>query len=263
MWLRRRASRHLPGDVSRLLREALGVLHGSVALVTVTLPGEIAVCGCCGERVPDRFRLSTPVDMSDGNRELGRRLRRLDARIRVEMWRRRLRVPRTVAWVKQLQGRGALHQHRVMLCRTPDERERIRVYVALWRRLHVRYGLGYIDDPFHPRKGGRDAVFERAGVAGSYLGNYLGGGQLERALTHDERAGWGHLWWVSPALLRQSGWSLARCAWVRQGWRMRRGEWGSRTWYGAVSYPSWWYSDDHRSWVLAVMGWDGSLPAAG
>lgn len=175
-----------------------------------------------------------------------------------------MRPPRTVAWVKQLQERGALHVHAAMLCRSADERERVRVYVALYRRLHVRYGLGYVDDPFHPRKGGRDAVFERAGVAGNYLGNYLGGGQLERALRHEERAGFGKLWWISPVLLAKSGWSLPRCKWVRQAYRMRRGEWRSHKWYArdVYSLPGWWFRGEQRAWVLAVTGWDGVLPGS-
>lgn len=234
-----------------------------MALLTFTLPGEVEVCPCCGVTVPARFRVSDRDRMADANAEMHRRLRRLDGRIRMEMWRRGERPPRVVAWVKQLQGRGALHKHAVALCRSPDERRRIALYVALYRSLHVRYGLGYIDDPFHVRKGGRDAVFEQAGIAGNYLGKYLGGGQLERAMTHDERAGWGHLWWVSPWLLRQSGWSLTRCKWVRQGHLLRTGAWSSRTWYGGVAFPSWWHSDGHRSWVLAVLGWDGDLPALG
>lgn len=252
-------SRHLPGDVARLLRESLGVLHGSVALVSFTAPGVIGVCPCCGEVVPDGFRVSSADDVSRLNAEFSRRLRRLDGRIRMEMRRRGLRPPRFVAWVKQLQGRGVLHQHRIALCRTDDERDRIRVYVALYRSLHVRYGLGYIDDPFHPRKGGRDMVFARAGVAGNYLGKYLGGGQLEAALRHEERAAFGKLWWVSPVLLARSGWSLARCKWIRQAYRLRTGGWRSKTWYGDLALPSWWFHGEHRAWVLSVVGWDGQL----
>jgi hypothetical protein len=255
--------KHLPGDVARVLRESLDVVTGEVALLSYTLPGRVEVCPCCGERVPDRFRVLSPADMTVANREFHRRLRRLDGRIRVEMWREGLRPPRVVAWVKQLQERGALHKHGAALCRTPDERTRVARYVALWRRWHVGYGLGFIDDPFRLREGGRDMVFRRAGVLGHYLGKYMGGGQLERAIRHEDRGGWGHLWWVSPVLIARSGWTLTRCRWVRQGYRILAGQWTARTWYGGVSLPSWWHVGAHRSWVLAVLGSPGADVPAG
>lgn len=246
--------RHLTGDVGRLIRESLNVVTGSVALMTFTLPGEVEACPCCGVPVPEAYRLNTASAVQLANGDFHRRLRRIDSRIRTAMWLEGLRPPRVVAWVKQLQGRGALHKHSAALCRTADERRRIARYVELWREHHVRYGLGMIDDPFHPRRGGRDMVFENAGVLGHYLGRYLGGGQLERALMHEDRAGWGHLWWVSPVLLARSGYSLARCRWIRQGYRIVRGQWTQRTWYGGVSFPSWWHDAGHREWVLAVVG---------
>jgi hypothetical protein len=35
------------------------------------------------------------------------------------------------------------------------------------------------------------------------------------------------------------------------------GEWSRKSWYGGELLPGWWFSDDHRSWVLSVLGWDG------
>lgn len=127
-----------------------------------------------------------------------------------------MRPPRCVAFVAQRQQRGADHQHRALLCRTPDERKRVRVWVLLYRRFHVRYGLGFVDDPFLVSAGGRDRVFERPGALGWYIGGYLGGGQLERLVAAADR-GWMPAW-VSPILLRQCGWSRQRCRWVRQAW---------------------------------------------
>jgi hypothetical protein len=95
-------------------------------------------------------------------------------------------------------------------------------------------------------------VFESAGKAGAYLGGYLTGGQLERAASATDRS-WG-LFWINPQLLQRSGWNMARCRWVRQGWVWLRGGWTSRNWYGRPSNPSWWYRPEDRAWVLAVLG---------
>lgn len=174
-----------------------------------------------------------------------------------------LRPPRVVAQVCQRQGRGADHLHRVVLCRTPDQEARVRLWVALYRELAGEYGFGFVDDPFHERRGRggqlQTMVFEHAWRAGHYLGNYLGGGQLERCAAGPDRS-W-RLWWVSPVLMRRSGWNLARCRWVRQGWRVLNGTWGqhwrtplARSLATVSRYPSWWYRPDDRAWVLGVLG---------
>lgn len=243
--------RFLAGDIARLLRENLSVLRGAVALVTVTAPGVVETCPCCGQRVSER--LGSRREVEAWNRGAARSWRRLNAYLRRRMWvLYGVPPPRTVARVAQRQERGADHLHLVMLARTPDERERIRLWVELYRSCHVRYGLGFVDDPFRPRKNGRSMVFERAEVAGAYLGRYLAGGQLERLLVAGDRS-W-RPYWVSPVLMARSGWSLARCRWVRQGWRIVSGVWGRRTWYGGMRYPAWWYDPEHRRWVLAVLG---------
>jgi hypothetical protein len=119
----------------------------------------------------------------------------------------------------------------------------------------VDYRVGFIDDPFREDRHGRVRVFEDARRAGAYLGGYLGGGQLERMLAAADR-GIAAVW-VSPVLLARTGWTLARCRWVRQGYEIAGGRWQSRTWYGQLLLPSWWHDDDHRAWVCAVLGWDG------
>lgn len=249
----RRSPRLLAGDVSRLLRESLKHVHGTVALVTVTAPGGIEVCPCCGETV--RVRLRSPEEVAAWNRTFGERWRRINSRIRSDMHREGTRPPRVVAWVAQRQGRGADHLHPVYLARTPDELQRLAGWVGHYRRLHVKYGLGFVDDPVKPRNGGRDMLFESAQIAGAYLGKYLTGGQLERFLAGDDRSLRG--WWISPVLLAASGWSMARCSWVRQAHRLRMGTWDRRTWYGTAWLPSWWLDGQQRAWVLAVTGWDG------
>jgi len=166
-------------------------------------------------------------------------------------------------------GRGADHLHRIVLCRNADERERVARWVELYREFGERYGFGFVDDPLRPRhpktaagrpdrsRPKRDMVFEQAAIAGHYLGSYLGGGQLERAEAAEDRS-W-RVWWVSPTLLRMSGWSMQRCKWVRQGWVIQQGVWGRywnqylREWMVA-RLPAWYSRPEDRAWVLAVLG---------
>lgn len=125
----RKISRHLAGDLSRVLRESLRCVHGAVALVTVTQP--------------DTF----------DNRTAAKRWRALNSRLRVVMSRDHgLQPPRIIARVGQRQQRGADHLHAVYLCRTPDERERLRVWVDAYRRHAEDYGFGFVDDPFKLRR---------------------------------------------------------------------------------------------------------------
>ncbi len=253
-----RSTRHLAGDLSRVLRENLRVVRGRVALVTVTGPGEVGVCPCCGG-VPV-LRLVADADREAWNLGESRAWRRFSDRLKREMWRRYgLRPPRVVVRVAQRQSRGVDHLHLVMLAGTPDQLERVRLWVGLYRELHCRYGFGFVDDPEHPDRAGRNRLFEVPAVCGLYLGKYLGGGQLEAFLGAVDRS-WRPVW-VSPVLLSRTGWTLARCRWVRQGWAIREGRWSRRSWYGHVWLPSWWYDEGHRSWVLAVLGWDGVVPA--
>jgi hypothetical protein len=232
----RRVSRHLAGDMARVLRESMRCVHGAVALVTVTQPGEF------------------------DNPTAAKRWRALNSRLRVVMSRDHgLHPPRIVARVGQRQRRGADHLHAIYLCRTTDERERMRVWVDEYRRHAESYGFGFVDDPFKLRLGHdgqmRDMVFEHPEIAGGYVGRYLAGGQLEQFLKAADRS-WKPLW-VSPALLMQSGWSLQRCQWVRQGWHVQRDTWrGSKGPFGGLTTrrPSWWFRPEDKAWVLSVVG---------
>jgi hypothetical protein len=231
----RKVSRHLAGDMSRVLRESLQYVHGAVALVTVTQPG------------------------SFDNRTAAKRWRALNGRLRVVMSRdHQLHPPRIIARVGQRQRRGADHLHGIYLCRTVDERERLRVWVDAYRMHAGHYGFGFVDDPFKLRRGRdgemRDMVFARPEIAGAYVGRYLAGGQLEQFLKGADRS-WQPLW-ISPTLLQKSGWSLERCQWVRQGWHVQRGTWrGSKGPFGGLTTrrPSWWFRPYDREWVLSVV----------
>jgi hypothetical protein len=226
----RKVSRHLAGDMSRVLRESLRCVHGAVALVTVTQPGTF------------------------NNWTAAKRWRALNSRLRVIMSREHgLQPPRILARVGQRQRRGADHLHAIYLSRTLDERERLRVWVDAYRHYSENYGFGFVDDPFKLRRGRdgemRDMVFEHPEIAGAYVGRYLAGGQLEQFLKAPDRS-WKPLW-VSPSLLKQSGWSLERCQWVRQGWHVQRGTWrGSSGPFGGLTTrrPSWWFRPEDKEW---------------
>ncbi len=233
------------GDVARVVRESLRVVPGRIAMATVTAPG--------GEW--------SRAEVAEWNLGESKAWRRFSARLRSEMWRRHGEPPpRLLAWVAQRQGRGLDHLHLVFWCRDGDHERRIREWVVIYRELHLAYGFGRVDDPFHVRASRltgkpQTMVFENPAVAGIYLGNYLAGGQLERFVAASDRS-W-RPYWISPALQHRAGWSLRRCHWVRQAWHMGGGTWTGRTWYGRPRYPSWWHDDSHRAWVCAVTGWDG------
>lgn len=229
----------------RVFREAMKCVHGRVVLLSITQPGQF------------------------DNETYGKRLRALDGRIRAQMWREGLKPPRCVAWVLQLQRRGAWHTHRVLLARSPDERARVVRYVELYRVHMADFALGWIDDPFrhrHPRRGGRPdrsrptytMEFASAERAAGYLSGYLGGGQfLELLAEGGPAAGLGRRarpMWVSPVLLARSGWNLARCRWVRQGWLIANGQWRlHRPEWDRRSFPSWRYRPGDRAWVEAQL----------
>lgn len=236
----------MTGDVARVIREALRPVRGAVALATVTGPGGTF----------------DTVETAAFNLGAARNWRRLRGRIKREMLRRYgLRPPVLLVRVAQRQSRGLDHLHLVFWCLTPDHRERIRVWVAVYREYAAAYGFGFVDDPFKVRRmrngERRDMVFRDAVAAGYYLGGYLGGGQLERLVAAEDRS-WRPVW-VSPVLQRRSGWYLERCKWVRQAWHIAHGTWWGRTWYGAPRFPKWWEDDDLRAWVARqVPGWDGA-----
>ena len=230
MEARRGRSRRYAGDVARVVRESMRQVRGPVALTAVTAPSG---------------RGMSAVEM--------------EALVRVA----------------QRQARGMDHLHVVWGMASVDARERIRRYVELYRQHCEEYGFGYIDDPLmerHPklpngrpdvRRPKRDMVFSSAPRAGSYVGRYVSGGQLERYLDATDRS-WRPMW-VHPALTEMSGWTLERCHWVRQAWHVRNGTWGLQLRsrqarlmaYLPTRLPSWWHRAGQRAWVCSVTGWDG------
>lgn len=261
MAARRGRSRRYAGDVARVVRESMRQVRGPVALTAVTAPSG---------------RGMSSAEVEAWNASASRRWRALNARLRVEMWRRwQLRPPQALVRVAQRQARGMDHLHVLWGMASVDSRERIRRYVELYREHCEEYGFGYIDDPLmerHPklpngrpdvRRPKRNMVFSSAPRAGSYVGRYVSGGQLERYLDASDRS-WRPMW-VHPALTEMSGWTLERCHWVRQAWHVRNGTWGVQLLsrqarlmaHLPTRLPSWWHRAGQRAWVCSVTGWDG------
>jgi hypothetical protein len=238
------------GDVARVVRESLRDVRGRVALGTVTAPGgtfDTAEAEAWNSAASHQWRLLRDRVKREMDRKYG------------------LRPPVVLVRVAQRQGRGLDHLHVVWWCLNEEHEERIRRWVELYRVHSEAYGFGFVDDPFRERRSKRTGrmttmVFERAAVAGIYLGNYLGGGQLERYVNAPDTS-W-RPYWISPVLQHRSGWSMARCQWVRQAWHISRGSWTTRAWYGALRYPRWWEDDELRAWICRVTGWDG-VPGSG
>ena len=253
--------RHYQGDVARVIRESLRQVRGPVALTAATAPSNRGM----GAAEIEAWNLSASA-----------RWRLFNARIRTEMLRRwGLRPPQVLVRVAQRQSRRLDHLHIIWGMAAPDARERIRRYVELYREHCDEYGFGYLDDPLMARrpklpngrpdlsKPARDMVFSSPARAGSYIGRYVAGGQLERYLDASDRS-WRPMW-VHSALIEMSGWSLERCEWVRQAWHVRNGTWGhqllsrqARMMADLVTrLPSWWHQREQRAWVCSVTGWDG------
>lgn len=258
-------SRLYAGDVARVIRESMKQVHGSVALTAVTAPSN---------------RDMTAADIAAWNRSASKRWRAMSARIRTAMMRRYgLRPPQALVRVAHRQARGLDHLHILWGMASPDARERISRFVELYREFHEEYGFGFIDDPLmarHPKlpngrpdrsKPARDMVFDTPARAGSYVGRYVSGGQLQRYVEAADRS-WQAVW-VHRSLIEMSGWSMARCKWVRQSWYVRHGMWGlqyrsphARLMAHLESrLPSWWHRPEDKAWVCSVTAWDG-IPGA-
>ena len=243
------------GDVARVIRECLRSVHGRIAVATVTAPG--------GQW--------SRAEVEEWNRGESAAWRRFSGRIRREMWRRHGEGPPVLlAWVAQRQGRGLDHLHLVFWLANEDHARRIREWVGIYRELHVEYGFGTVDDPFHIRRSRKTGklqtmVFEDPGRAGSYLGNYLAGGQLERFVQAEDRC-W-RPYWISPTLMSRAGWSLRRCHWIRQAHVVSVGLWaadGSAMARLSSRLPSWWHDGAEGVGVLGDgLGWCPWFAAGG
>jgi hypothetical protein len=231
-------------------------------MLTITAPGRIERCPCCGRETAVRLR--TRSDVAEWNISAPVRWEALLKRIRLEARRRHgLRLPRCIGWVAHRQHRGADHLHYLVLA---HDLVRLRVFVQLYREFHAEYGFGFMDDPEHRDEKGRQRVWENGSGAAAYLGGYLRSEQLGRRENAADRGWRSH--WLSPAVRRQSTFTLERCLWLRQAYAIAHGRWTTgerRRWYlnawaaADEVFPPWWYRDEDRAWVVEHLrpAWDG------
>jgi hypothetical protein len=221
-----------------VLLAALGMVEYPVALVTITPPGN-AVLTPGAEVYAFWNRGSAPA------------WARLDRRVKGRLRRRGLRV-RPLARVAQRQRRGLDHLHLVLALETDADRAGVAAYVALLKELAPEHGFGFVDDPFHKRrgKGGelRDMVFASAAIAGRYLCRYLAESeQLASMLLagdHSFRA-----LWVAPSLTQASGVNVRRLRRVRHAYFVVKAlDQGSRP-----TLPAWWGDLRERGWILHLL----------
>lgn len=226
------------GDYGRVLRSALLLVDDPVALLTITAPGD-----------------ATP----EWNRSSARRFRKLDRRCKSQLRREGQRTL-LYARIAQRQRRGLDHLHLVLRCRVEDRRA-IRRYVELLREHGPSFGFGFVDDPFHRRRGKdgrvRDAVFQEARVAGYYLSGYLTDSLQLAAMVeagdHSFRA-----LWVNPELSRKSGVTMRRLRRARHGfWVVLGIRQGSRP-----RLPVWWGDIRERVAVIHLLRLEDRGPPA-
>jgi hypothetical protein len=225
------------GDYRRVLLAALEPIAHPVALLTVTPPGHDAL-------PPDAqaFRL--------WNRSAAQRWARLDRRAKGRLRREGLRV-RPLARIAQRQRRGLDHLH-VVLRATELDRHATQRYVEHLRDLAPSYGFGFIDNPYHHRRGkdgkARNMVYESPAIAGRYLCGYLtDSDQLTAMLTAGDHSF--RPLWVHHELTQASGVNCRRLRRVRHAWYVTAAiAQGSRP-----TLPVWWTEIRERAAVLRLL----------
>ncbi len=118
---------------------------------------------------------------------------------------------------KEIQKRGLIHWHPVLLCSTPRQRRAVEAYHARLRELAPSYGFGFVGPLPKP---------QAASGAAAYLSSYFVTGKkgkrtLQESVTHPALAK-GRLIWVSPRLTMKTGVTMRelrfrRFVWVRYG----------------------------------------------
>lgn len=231
--------RHLSlrlGDYRRVLLAALDHVPYPVALVTVTPPGV------------DYF---TTTGYLEWNRTAAVRWKKLDRRVKSRLRRKGLRL-RPLARIAQRQRRGLDHLHLVVALEHREDRIALELYVRYLKELAGEYGFGFVDDPFHKRrgKGGerRDMVFQAASVSGRYLCRYLSESDQLAALVEGRDHSFRPMW-VAHELTQLSGVNCRRLRRVRHAYFVRRAlDQGSRP-----TLPVWWRNHRERLAVLRLL----------
>jgi hypothetical protein len=237
-WGSRRLSLRL-GDYRRVLLSALDTVDHSVALITITPPGDVAL-----PPSEDGYRR--------WNRAAARRWAKLDRRAKGRLRRHGLRL-RPLARVAQRQRRGLDHVHLVVALEHAGDRMALAAYVAHLKELGPEYGFGFIDDPMRRRwnrakTAKRDMVFESASIAGRYLCRYLAESEQLASMISAGDHSFRPLW-VSPLLTQASGVTVRRLRRVRHAYFVvkarEQGSW--------PTHPVWWGDLRERRAILSLL----------
>lgn len=118
-----------------------------------------------------------------------------------------------LARVKELQKRGLIHWHPVLLAATPKQREAVAWYRDRLGELAAQYGFGYVSMKLRPQS---------AKAAAAYLSSYFVTGKKEKAQLQESvqhpALRKGRLMWLTPRLTTKTGVTMRELRFRRYVW---------------------------------------------
>jgi hypothetical protein len=123
-----------------------------------------------------------------------------------------------LARAKELQGRGVIHWHPVLLAGTPRQRSAASDYADRMRALAPQYGFGFVSMKLKPQS---------AAAAAAYLSSYFVTGKKEKAQLQESvkhpALKRGRIIWLSPKLTQRTGVTMRELRFRRYVWVRFRG----------------------------------------
>jgi hypothetical protein len=118
-----------------------------------------------------------------------------------------------LARVKEMQKRGLVHWHPVLLAATPSQRKAVAHYRLRLEQLAAQYGFGYVSQKLKPSAGK---------AAAAYLSSYFVTGKKEKAKLQDSvrepALRRGRLIWLTPKLTLKTGVTMRELRFRRFVW---------------------------------------------
>lgn len=128
-----------------------------------------------------------------------------------------------LARVKEMQKRGLVHWHPVLLAATPAQRRAVEFYRRRLEELAPQYGFGFVSQKLKPQAGK---------AAAAYLSSYFVTGKKEKATlqesVQDPELRKGRLIWLTPKLTLRTGVTMRELRFRRFVWVSRTGFDGDR-----------------------------------
>lgn len=114
---------------------------------------------------------------------------------------------------KEMQKRGLIHWHPVLLATTPRQRAAVKAYRDLMAELAPRYGFGFVSQKLKPQS---------ARAAAAYLSSYFivgkqGKPELQESVTHAALRK-GRILWMTPRLTQKTGVTMRELRFRRYVW---------------------------------------------